>query len=246
MILGIVASITTLAGPFLTIYFYQLSLEFPDVRFAQNPVGTVVLDREKTPELNVNFNGKGIDGAHITRTQVGIWNDGKRAIKADEILNDEKRIEITSRENAPMLDAAVAAVSRPEIGCSLDDVSIDSGRLFVSWKILEQNDWCLIQLTHTGNTDTKFDPRGAIQGQPTIKTTQISRGSILTSQSLVGAIVVALFGTLVCIGYLLRALRSPNRKIGVVVAFIGGLLLCLANVFFWFYETIPETPFRFG
>ena len=67
--------------------------------------------------------------------------------------------------DAPILEASVQKMTRSVIEVSLDQSKASSGRLGLGWKILEQNDGFVVQITYVGPTNTNIQVTGTVKGQ---------------------------------------------------------------------------------
>lgn len=244
-----IAGLASIISLILAIYFYYEAKEYPELRFAVYPIKGVILKRGDISKLSTSYDGKNIDG-DITKTQVAIWNNGKRSIKSEDILNDQKNIQISTENKVPILEAEIRKYSRPEIQCTLNKEQISSGAVFLSWKILEQNDGCVIQLIYEGDTSIDVYASGVIEGQAKIATTPSNQ------KFFISAIAVAVAGTIICLIFLFRtfniyvASSEPEFKKkmrNTLIAFLIGLGFCLINVFLWlyFYSSSSDLPFSF-
>lgn len=163
-VFSILASITTIIGFLLSIHFYYQSKEYPELTFMVHPIKAVLLQKGQTSKLTASFEDRLLE-SDVTTAQVAIWNKGKKSIKQDSILTDNKSIKITSNDNTPILEAIIRKSSREEVQCSINTEQISNGILYVTWKILERDDGCIIQLIYAGNANVTFNASGSIEGQ---------------------------------------------------------------------------------
>ena len=114
---------------------FFVTQEKRDLTFAVNPVRTALVQSGQTTQLKVSYLGKEIPG-DITACQIALWNSGKQAIKKSEILEP-----ITlSLTNVQIMEAILRRASRNVTGIILDGSQIQSGRIAISWNILEKDD----------------------------------------------------------------------------------------------------------
>ncbi len=163
-IFGIVAGIASLISIPLAFYFYFESKEYPELTFTVHPVRAVLLQKGQSSNLSASFEGKSLEG-DVTTAQVAVWNNGKKAIKTENILNSQRSIQIQTENTIPILEAKIRKVSREVVECTLNTEQIAKGIIFVSWQIFEQNDGCVIQIIYEGNQNVKFQVNGSIEGQ---------------------------------------------------------------------------------
>lgn len=244
-IIGIVGGLASLISIPLAFYFYFESKEYPELTFTVHPVKAVLLQKGETSKLSATFEGKTLDG-NVTTAQVALWNNGKKAIKSDNILTNQKSILIQTENNIPILEAKVRKASRQEIQCSINSEQISKGMIFVSWLILEKNDGCIIQLIYEGNSNVKINAEGAVEGQNNLIKVQPSNISYI---GFIAAAVSIPFMFL----FLWQIYKNPihNEKaqkfffifVGIITALQLLNFLFQLFLFYYFQQTFP--PFGF-
>jgi hypothetical protein len=167
-LVGIIGSVASVISLFLAIYFYVEGKETPLLTYYVNPVKAVVVKAGQASRLTTSFDNKIIE-TDITATQIALWNQGKQAIKKDQIL---KPIVIYTENNTPILEATIRKTRREVSQLSLNADESQKGRITILWNILEHNDGAVIQLIYAGNPSINIFADGIIQGQ-----TQIERQS---------------------------------------------------------------------
>lgn len=130
-----------------------------------HPVKAAIVKSGKVSKLTTIYADKPIK-TDITAAQIGLWNQGKLPIKASNILQS---IVLYTADNAPILEASIRKVSRDVIKLQLQTDESESGRIAISWQILEQNDFGIIQLIYAGSPDVGIRLSGIIEGQKQIE-----------------------------------------------------------------------------
>jgi hypothetical protein len=166
-------------GVLLSVYLYYAAKEYRQLTYYVNPVKAVWLKAGQDSRLTASYDEKLID-TDITAIQIAIWNEGKLAIRKDNILKDNKII-IYTEKNTPILDATIRKTSRDVIGTSLDKRELGQGRLIVSWNILEHQDGNVIQLIYAGNPEINIYVDGVIEGQKQVEQLKYS-GKIMSAE----------------------------------------------------------------
>lgn len=139
---------------------WYVTREVPNLTFMVNPIRTAVVKSGQSSQLKVSHLGKEISG-DVTAVQVAIWNDGKKSIRAGAILEP-----ITlSISNAQIIEATMRRISRKVTGLALDETQIQSGRIGITWNILELGDGCSVQLIYVGSPVEAINLGGIIEGQ---------------------------------------------------------------------------------
>lgn len=179
--------ISILVAIILPTYFYFSSQAEHELVYAVNPVRTAVVTVGQATELTVLYKGEPLGNKNVTAAQVAIWNAGKRSIWKDDILGDGEVV-IFADPPIPILEASIRQHSREitEFTLFATSDSLASGRVAVSWHILEKDDGASIQLIYEGTEDVKFQIQGVIEGQHEIKCAQLGV-SIKTPQEQVSA-----------------------------------------------------------
>ncbi len=249
-VIAIIASITTVIGFFLSIYFYYESKEYPELTFTIHPVRAILLQKGQTSKLSASFEGKSIE-SDVSTAQIAIWNNGKKAVKSDNILNAQKNIQINTENNVPILEAKIRKFSREEIQCSVNSDQISKGVIFVSWYILEKNDGCVLQLIYEGSPATKIAAIGSIEGQNQIlEIASLNRVVHPADYALLTLSISALFFLIFAsINNLFEPItgKKPLSRFHIITILIilMQLLSIVYNVYTLFYIKPISPPFGF-
>jgi hypothetical protein len=161
-----VEALFTLVAIILAIYFGLSSRAERELVYAVNPVRTAVVTAGQATELAVLYKGEPIGSKDVTAAQVAIWNAGKLSIRKDDILGDGKVVIFTDPP-VPILEASIRQLSREvtEFALVTTPELLASGRVPVSWRILEKDDGASIQLIYVGTEEVKLQVQGTIEGQ---------------------------------------------------------------------------------
>lgn len=173
-IFALITGVLGIIGFVLSIYFWYEGKSSVDLNFAVHPVKAVLLQTDQSSKLKATYEGKPVEG-NVTTVQVALWNKGKKSIRAEQILNDRKSILISTENGIPILDATLRKSSREVVQCSINTDELPQGKLWISWKIFEQNDGCIIQIIYQGNQNNQISANGVIEGQPAINIFTISQ-----------------------------------------------------------------------
>ncbi|HEX8247542.1 MAG TPA: hypothetical protein VF599_05115 [Pyrinomonadaceae bacterium] len=159
--IGIIGSIASLISIPLAFYFYFEAKEYPQLIYYINPVKTVLVKTGEATRLTASFDNNKIE-SDVTVVQIALWNQGKKSIKKENVL---KPIVFYTENSVPILEASIRKSSRDIVQLSLNTDEIQKGRVSVLLNILEENDGGVIQLIYAGNTETKINVEGTIEGQ---------------------------------------------------------------------------------
>lgn len=142
-------------------YTYSESKSEPLLLAQLNVVRTIVVSPEGIENLQVLADGKPIGGP-ITAAQIAIWNAGKRPIREDDVL-DPIRISIDGERS--IIAARVLRVTRDITRVRLDESRKAAGELGIRFRILEEGDGAILQVTYLGNDKVPIVGRAVIVGQ---------------------------------------------------------------------------------
>ncbi|OGO05929.1 MAG: hypothetical protein A2Z76_04320 [Chloroflexi bacterium RBG_13_56_8b] len=169
---GVVGIIGLLVGIILPTYFYFHTRVERELVYAVNPVRTAVVTAGQASELSVFHEGEPLGDVNVTAAQVAIWNAGKQSIREEDIL---RPIVISTDPPVPILEVSIRQRSREVTEFNLVGTpeSLASGRVPVSWYILEKDDGASIQLIYEGTQDVNFRVEGVIEGRHEIKDVEL-------------------------------------------------------------------------
>ena len=124
-VVGIIGSIASVVGVFLGIYFYLGSRLLPELTYRVQPLKAIVVKSNQASKLTISFDNKVIR-SDITASQVALWNNGKLAIKKQNIL---KPIVVYTEKNTPILEASIINTSRDVTQIVLGTEELQKGAL---------------------------------------------------------------------------------------------------------------------
>jgi hypothetical protein len=163
-VVGIAGSIASIAGIVLSLYFFLVSRETPELTYLVHPVKTAVVRTGQASRLSVQFDGQNLTG-NVTAAQIAFWNSGRRPIRSGAILSP---LVIRTGNKARILQARLQKVSRDVIGLTMDSSRLSSGEVEVRWSILEQNDGGVLQIVYVGDEEVEIQAHAILEGQPEV------------------------------------------------------------------------------
>ncbi len=169
---GIVALILAIIGIVVPTMLWAISREHRELVYAVNPIRTTIVSAEQcSPELRVSYRGEDLGCVNITSAQVAIWNNGNLPIKLEHIRNERKTVVILTEPSVKILDASVRGKNGKETGFAIihDNESWESGRIEVSWQILEKNEGDSIQIIYQDTPTVNIYVDGKIEGFGMVK-----------------------------------------------------------------------------
>jgi len=154
------------------VFVYFSSQAERELVYAVNPVRTAVVTAGQATELAVFHEGEPLGSVDVTAAQVAIWNAGKQSIREENILED---VVICTDPPVPILEVAIRQCSREVVDFTLIETPelLASGRVPVSWHILEENDGASVQLIYVGAQEVDFYVEGVIEGLRGIKDVEL-------------------------------------------------------------------------
>ncbi|KNY24858.1 hypothetical protein [Pseudobacteroides cellulosolvens] len=236
---GIITSICTILGFILAFYFYYSSISNRELSYAVYPLKVSALKSGQVSDLRVSYKGKNIDG-DISIAQIEIWNKGKLSIRPGDILENLK---ISTVPTVPILEASIRKKSRDIIDLKLDDRYYDKGYVPFNFKIMEKNDGAVIQLIYVGKDDVEFKVQGIIEGQPTLKSIELTNRSNKKASPILeflGMLFIEFFIFAIYIIICIVKKVKIDNVITRIILFAAGIfgVLCLLIAFIS-YTQIP-------
>ncbi|HEV7515050.1 MAG TPA: hypothetical protein VGR07_01995 [Thermoanaerobaculia bacterium] len=131
------------------------------MRYFVNPARAVVVHAGQTSRLSVTLDGAPVK-RDVSAAQVAFWNDGRAAIKPDNML---RQLVIKTSPTAPIIDATIRKRSREVVKVELDRSRLAQGELTAHWNILEFRDGAVLQIVYLGKVDTAVTASATVEGQ---------------------------------------------------------------------------------
>lgn len=244
-------------------YTYLESKVEPLLVARLNAVRTIVVSPEGVENLQVLADGRQIKGP-ITAVQVAVWNAGRRPIKGTEDVLEPIGLEMEGK--APIISARILRLSREVTRFEMDQSGKAEGLLGLRFRILEQGDGALLQITYMGNDKLPVIGRGVIVGQNKFEVTTPSEQKRLSEQPTPRWVRLLLFAGLFVVtafaGYFFvasepkaipsafRALRARPIEWGallplvLVAIFIVMIVLTVAEMIVASATLLPPFPFN--
>jgi hypothetical protein len=254
-LVGSLGSISGIIGVALAIYFYVASKREPHLTYYVHPIRAPLVQTGKMSDFSVLFRGALLPG-DVTAAQIAIWNAGSAPIKGEDILSP---ILIQTEDKAPILEVSVRKISRPVTGIGVDNETMKSGRVVVHWRILEQDDGCVLQVIYLGSPSVKLSLSGDIVGQKHLEERKYS-GSITTPEQqygrsqnvwIINSVKVVCwlflpFGVYMLVKCIQFFFPRPSSEPLLIKFAVIVMVLGLNAVAIWLIlYSLPEPPFGF-
>jgi hypothetical protein len=238
-VVGFVGSVASLIGLGLAVYFYLESRAYRELRYFVNPARAVVVHAGQTSRLAITLDGALVKH-DISAAQVAFWNEGRSAIKPDNML---RQLVVKTSSTAPIIDATIRKKSRDVVKIELDKSRLALGELTVFWNILEFHDGGVLQIIYLGSVDTPVVARATIEGQGDLPSgkTGGSHKNLWWLSIIVGAMVGIIIN-------LLHSLAKRNKRIEpLFLALTSGVtaLFVWRLVNYYLSRTEVGPPFGF-
>jgi len=154
-----------LLGIVLSIYLFKKGIEAKDPRFHFRTFKNIYkLSDEEDSKIKIMYGREEV--SRVFTTYVWIWNNGKKPInKAD--IPEQSKLKITLHDekfNPKILDYKVAKVSRSEINFFASNG--EENTLVLNFDFLDHYDGAVLEIQHTGSSETELDSDGIILGAP--------------------------------------------------------------------------------
>lgn len=251
---GIAGSIASIVGILLSVYFFQMSVEKPELTYVVHPIKTAVVRTGQISRLSVRFDGKNLTD-DVTAAQIAFWNSGRRPIRSGAILSP---LVIRTGTNARILEARLEKASRDVVGLTVNSSRLSSGEVEIRWSILEQNDGGVLQIIYAGDEEVDIRAHAILEGQPEVvrlrNPREISKPGKENPprQSWIDQVpsyVLIVFGfviwTMSGLLYLLKRERQPKLGLFEWMMLPPGPLLVVAGILLLYLEHAAVPPFGF-
>jgi hypothetical protein len=136
---------------------YRLSLRDP--RPTYTITGNVLV--RSAPRRGIEVRMEGQDVPRVTRSILLIWNSGRGTIRQADVPEGAPLTIIVQGADR-VLNAAVVAVTRPEIGFRLE--SVNRGELELTFHHLDHRDGATVEILHTGSDPYGLTLAGTVAG----------------------------------------------------------------------------------
>lgn len=227
----------------LAIYLYLMGVEHHGLSIYVNPVKSVIVKAGQSSDLHVLYKNQQLT-SDVTALQVAIWNNGKKSIRSEDVLEP---IILETSEKRPILEASIRHISRPVIHAQLDSGLESSGKIGVRWKILEHNDGLIIQLIIAGSTTISTIISGTVEGQPSGIKTYKAGGERLGN---IGRVIIYIL--LIMVPGSLSFWKVPHiwernlLRAGIYIFVMSGIIVACSTILLsWLFPSTPNIPIRF-
>lgn len=167
LLAGLVVAVIALVVMVVLFFWSQTERELV---YAVNPVKTRVVTMGQSTELEIRYEGVELGDVDITAAQIAIWNAGEESIRRENIL---KEVVICTDPAVEILEVSIVKHSREfevtELTVLDQPELIKTGRVSISWSILEKNDGASIQLIYLGSPDVDIMVEGLIESSGSIE-----------------------------------------------------------------------------
>lgn len=157
-----IAVVSILIGSYVSWYYYDKTLQFRQPRFAADFVPQTIYDAKK--ELRLPLKVTRDDGTPLEKSVHSanhvFWNAGNLPISAQDVLTPV-RVRVLDPE-AEVLAVTIARPSRKVVDCKVTRDGKDS--FILTFRILEQDDGCLINVIYSGPQSIKYAVEGEMVG----------------------------------------------------------------------------------
>jgi hypothetical protein len=152
-------------GIALSIYLFRKGVEAKDPRYYYKTFKNISkLSDEEDSKIKITYGQDEV--SRVFTTYVWAWNNGKKPINKTDIPPQSNiRIDFHDEKFTPkILDYEIIKASRSEINFS----ATRSGEtaLVLNFDFLDQNDGAVLEIQHTGSSETEIKSDGIILGVP--------------------------------------------------------------------------------
>lgn len=231
----------------VAIYFFLQTREKRNPTFYVDPNRTIIVSKKVTEkkDMEVYYKKRLIKDNGVTAVRIFFWNSGNLAIKKDHILQD---ILLEMDTEVEIADLKVLRITRDITRFDAEIVEGSINKIRVFFDILENDDGGVIQIIFIGDSRSKIDFQGTIEGvRGFTKFTpkRPSKGVYDPTRKR----YVLFFGSLVGFGFFIFCIWSflKDKSRGFKETYQLIILASLAFIAFvvfiyWFLILIPDIP----
>jgi hypothetical protein len=202
----------------------------PKLTFALSPTRSPIIVAGQSSELRVLYNDTPIT-QDVTSAQVAFWNDGRRAVEKNDVLEP---IKLITEPPTEILEARWRQTARPVCKLVVDPAQRKDGQLPIGFDILEPKDGGTLQVIYAGGQKVGLRVVGVVKGQRSIAEPSGIR--------IVSLLYIVVYGgaALAAISVLLLDLRGKGARKAVKTV---GQWLLIAAAFIAFVAALTFVLF---
>jgi len=234
----IAGHIIGIIGIAIGLFLWFISRQHPELSFSISPIRTNIVSSDATSKLRVYYGDREIKG-ELNAVQIAIWNNGNVPIRMSDTLSS---IQLITKPPAPILELTLKQISRPEMRFASVESLFHEGKVPISWRIIEQDDGVIAQVTYEGNEWVDFSLVGSILNQRSphrvFKEASEDKFLILI---VIGVLIIA------AIGGWTRGRNLKPTWLLIIVPRILSVVSLMYLIYLWvkFYAFSPKIPFSF-
>jgi hypothetical protein len=234
-----------LLSSLVAVWLFVASKSSIEPRYYIGPTATIASSLNGEDDLKVLWKGEEIENAKSTK--IALWNAGSKYLDRLSISNDAP-ITVSISEGSKILSHKVLKVSRESLKFDIKKVAaLNSNSLIISFKndeALEQNDGLLIEVLHTGKSDSELLIEGRIKGVPDGFEEDQLFGLELTEQratiksALIALVIVALIGGGINLYHGIRQYKRQSKHCWFCLTSGGGMLVISITASIYIVQTV--------
>ncbi|HEY4359384.1 MAG TPA: hypothetical protein VGN17_00345 [Bryobacteraceae bacterium] len=209
----------------LSIVFYFKSVRKPVPCYAVYPFRPRIVDKSVTSssELQVTHHGKLIEAETVSAVLVYFWNDGRKPIRRNDVLQTFA----VNYGEAEILAVSVFGKSRTVCQCAIGRIYPPNGTIELLFEIIEWGDGMGVQLIYAGNPELTFRVEGVCVGaaKPLDASKHVfssgDASKLASAASMFSAGLLAFMGSVVGIVAIWRHWPFPSFSFFVGIGLLG-------------------------
>ena len=255
---GVIASLSSILGLVLTIYFFFLSIREPNLTFAVRPGRSEVVNARLASRLVIKYRGHPVSGG-ITSARVALWNAGGEPIEGGEGGDIRRPIVISTSPAVPILSATIKPLSSQiATRFTMNTQRFSQGLLGVEWDVLEKGEGAFVDLIYNGPPDVAITMGGKIKRQRKITVYQNKIGYTSPLEEYESErraihnarLLSPVLAFIAAVGLVICLIRLPAQEVGLQRKAHIGISVCLVFMIAIFLATYwmsadPAPPLSF-
>lgn len=200
--------IPLLCSTSLAVYFYYQSLKERELTISIDSTRTQLFSaQDDNSPFEIKFKDTPVKD-NVTAMQFRFWNDGKLAIRKEDILTP---LTLRFDQRVKILEVKIIKTFREIAKISINEAELNQGVIPISWNILDNNDGAIIQVIYEGYPNANPEFACEIVEQKELFYTSDNKQVMVTVTQ--ATRVLALIGLVIAIICIVMTIRFMKRFI---------------------------------
>jgi len=223
-VLSIAGLIIGITGIFLAIFFYFRSRRSKKPFYSLRSFNLISERLQKYQDIKILFRNEPVN--NLTMTKVALWNGGNDTINYQDLAQSDL-LRISPKEGILIYDVELIFQSNPT--CQFK-TNIINNELIIYFDYFDQNQGCVVQVTHSGKRSSDLQVYGTVKGTGRIKESKLNSWDL----KIVNSVAILL------LPYLRSSKREKRLFATIIPWFIFLTGLIVAGLYFIIKTNSPD------